>query len=139
MKEAIQVLFRDYILHLIVYLEDGIFDVEFYCQESWYSGSELKEDFITVLPATKINKNNVEDKINIFPNPTTGDLSIILEKSGKAEIRVFNLLGDVIFEESNIQHSGDINLNLSGNPEGIYFIKIYTSDKYFIKKILLRK
>lgn len=71
-------------------------------------------------------KNN-----NIFPNPSTGKLTINVEKIHEAKI--WDSGGDLILQTK----SSDI--DLSGYPNGIYLIRIITESGAITRKIILQK
>lgn len=76
-----------------------------------------------------------KSSFNIFPNPSDGYFSIY-SKNPFTKISIFNLLGDKIFESS--EQKQNTNLNLSENPNGIYFIHVYQGleNQYWFKEII---
>lgn len=64
-------------------------------------------------------------RIRVFPNPSTGifRLEIAGEDPGIGDIRVFNLTGQLVY--SSVSAAGNlIEVDLAGNPSGIYVIVI---------------
>jgi len=123
----------------IVYNQAGIYDVQLTAFNGSSTATELKPDYITVLPATKVDENMIFGEVEIFPNPSTGSLTINLQNQNGCNIKVIDLLGNTIYDQNYIQHNRKINLDLSDNPEGMYFIEVKSGDQYLIKKIVLRK
>ena len=123
----------------IVYDQAGTYDVQLTASNGSSTDTELKPDYITVLPAVKVNENVIYDEVEIFPNPSTGSLTINLQNQNACNIKVFDLLGNTIYDQNYIQHNRKINLDLSGNPEGMYFLKIKSNNVNFIEKIVLKK
>jgi PKD repeat protein len=79
--------------------------------------------------------------IKIYPNPTSGLLKFEMDNqiSGEIHLSVVSQNGkeimNVRFDKRTEHHSGQV--DISGNPKGIYFIKIST-DKYSVnRKIIL--
>jgi uncharacterized repeat protein (TIGR01451 family) len=73
--------------------------------------------------------------INVYPNPTTGAISIDLQESTpKTEIIVFNLLGKEV-QKTELRNAAKAELNIDGES-GIYFIKITSGTKTAIVKVV---
>lgn len=77
------------------------------------------------------DENNLSQKFIVFPNPSTGEVLVQLENITKIE--VYNSFGQRILLKLNSN-----NINLSEQPKGIYFIKIITSNRERISKIILK-
>jgi hypothetical protein len=81
-----------------------------------------------------IKEMGAEHSFVIYPNPSTGKLKI--EAAGFKEIMIYDILGNLIHKESFSQEIETI--DLSGQPEGVYFAKLITQDKRnFTKRIIL--
>ncbi|MCD6066742.1 MAG: hypothetical protein K0S33_1568 [Bacteroidetes bacterium] len=81
--------------------------------------------------ASKLNPSG----INVYPNPTTGTISIDLQESTpKTEIIVFNLLGKEV-QKTELRNAAKAELNIDGES-GIYFIKITSGTKTAIVKVV---
>lgn len=76
-----------------------------------------------------------EDDLNIYPNPTTGNINIELSTIQKFSYQIFNLIGKTV---TNGQvNNNQTTLNLSSHPAGIYFVKISSTNGSVTKKIIL--
>ncbi len=73
-----------------------------------------------------IENNILENQTNIFPNPTTGQVSINLEKINTIKATLINSLGQTIFT-TNYKSTNTIQLDING-PSGIYFLQLVTSN-----------
>ncbi|OFX53632.1 MAG: hypothetical protein A2046_11610 [Bacteroidetes bacterium GWA2_30_7] len=84
-----------------------------------------------------------ESGLNVYPNPNSGsfNVSFSLNKSEKVDIKVVNNLGEVIYTESNRKAKGDYNntINLSSQPDGIYYIDVEVGEKNYSEIISLMK
>jgi hypothetical protein len=82
--------------------------------------------------ATSVNETVLSD-IQIYPNPSDGSFTIA-GVEGKVAIRIFSLLGDQVY-------SGEVDLpsklDLSSQPQGVYFISIETANNKFFKKLVI--
>ena len=79
---------------------------------------------------------NFADFFTIFPNPSTGFITIVAE-SAINKIEVINFLGQTVFSQSNIYLSEKI-IDLSYLHNGVYFIRVTseigTSIQKFVKQ-----
>ena len=78
----------------------------------------------TSVDAISIN----EDDVNIFPNPSSGRLYITSEKE-ISEIAIINISGETVVLFINASQVNIIEINLSDNSKGIYFVRILDSKK----------
>jgi len=80
-----------------------------------------------------LNTKNIQDCINIYPNPTE---SIINIESSEVinSIELLNPLGKVLLEKEVNAYNYQINLNPL--PQGTYFIKVITNSGQTAKKII---
>jgi len=78
--------------------------------------------------------------INIFPNPTEDKFTVeFYTNYGTSEIKVINLVNEVVFEtQTEILCGKSLTVNLNNIPAGIYFLKLKTAEKEIVKKIILR-
>lgn len=69
----------------------------------------------------------------IYPNPSHGDF-IIYNSNKQYAVTIYNLIGQVVFEEKS---SNSSTLSVTNLPKGIYLVKISTETHSTIKKILI--
>lgn len=90
---------------------------------------------------------SVEELINelamvVAPNPNSGlfSVSVSTELTEKVDLRVFNNLGLVVFEEKaiSLNNNYSVDIDLSNQPKGMYFVFIVTKDNKFTKKVIVR-
>ena len=123
----------------VVYHNSGTYDVNLQVSNGINSSTEFKQDYIKVYPYTRIKQEHAFSKIYLSPNPTSGKISVFLPGNSEASIKIINLLGQVVLESQIEPVQRKINLELTGNPEGIYFVEIKSGEQECIKKIILRK
>lgn len=76
----------------------------------------------------------VQDELVAFPNPTSGKIIIKGAKNVNAnEVQIINVLGSSILAKVNIV-SNQLHIDISSNPNGIYFCKINGNTVRIIKK-----
>lgn len=87
---------------------------------------------------TSVAENNIQ-KVNclIFPNPTSGKLTLEIKNNETGEIEFYNVFGKKIYSEQ--VSSGRAKIDLSNHPNGIYFLNIKTEKESFTQKIIIQK
>lgn len=84
-----------------------------------------------------VNENENEiSSLALYPNPTYGFLNIASE-STIISVRIYNQLGQLVFEEDNKEGIIFINMNKLGR--GLYFTKLIdTTSKSDVEKVILK-
>jgi hypothetical protein len=95
----------------------GEFEVEVKVFDGEFEATDIFN--ITVEKGTDIKSYNVPT-ISLYPNPATDNLNLELHNIKNAEITVFNVLGTQVFKSAEVNEN--MNINLSGFEEGLYFI-----------------
>jgi hypothetical protein len=81
-------------------------------------------------------ENDLNSRINLFPNPTTGELTITNFGFQISGVEIFDVYGRMQKAESKRQKAEGVVLNISHLNSGIYFIKIYTDAGEVVKKVV---
>lgn len=77
--------------------------------------------------------NGILDNIKIYPNPTTGFVTIQLEHNETIhKIEIIDMLGKIVYS----QNSSSNTIDLCTLHSGSYFIKTFANEKVFLKKII---
>ena len=79
------------------------------------------------------------DKISVFPNPTTGDITI-RQTIPHCNLQIYNTLGQVVLNET--LQDGENKISLPAYlPNGIYYLKTFNENRvlYANKLVLLRE
>ncbi len=101
----------------------------------------VTKDFVTISVCTGINELKVNNiRVNISPNPNNGVFVLSMNSiSSKPEIQLYNVLGQNVFQINIISNATEINLR--GQPPGIYFYRVLTQNGAFIVsgKIIIQK
>ncbi len=73
-----------------------------------------------------IQLSDFDDSFTIYPNPTSGMITIYIEESetGKYVIYILNSIGEVVHNSDSFQ-GGTIDINLNNLPDGVYHILLH--------------
>jgi PKD repeat protein len=95
---------------------------------------------ILVDPCTGINDPDDLPGLRIYPNPTTGMITVDFDQNITIlEVTVINTLNTVVYAESTEKRTGNrLNIDLSNLAKGIYFIKLKTDKKEQTMKVILQ-
>lgn len=126
-------------INLNTYAGQASVMARFICTNGY--GNNLYIDDINISGTTgEIDKVDISKYISIFPSPTNGNVYINISSAITEDVnlKVINALGEVVSEKAKIS-SKEINLDLSENPSGMYFIEVTSSEGMSIQKIMLNK
>lgn len=108
-----------------------------------YMSSWIYQD--SVLCPTPINPVVEEEELQylilIYPNPSSGIFTIRTEQLQLKNIEVINVLGEKILagDRPRAVSSNGQSIDLSKQPDGIYFVRVQTEKGMVSKKIVIRK
>jgi len=123
---------------VVQYNTQGTFDVTLYVSNGVMNQSLTIEDYITVLPGTGIKES--ESFIgDVMPNPGSGKFWVRIPGVNQTTIIVYDLLGEEITQIKPNPIDDKALIDLSDHNEGIYFVKIKTTESSIIRKIMLSR
>ncbi len=120
----------------VLFSTAGTYTVALTATNSAGSDTETKTDYITVtVDGTNIDEDDLS-RVEIYPNPTTGQLLVNLNNvtTQLDAIEVRDVTGRLILIKKNIK--GNVLLDLSKETDGIYFINIRSSKAVIAKKVV---
>ncbi len=128
----------------VYYAEIGDYDVTLIVRDvDGNTDTTVNVDYIQILDCVGVDEEANNIALSVFPNPTQGMVKLNIEADlfNTAEIKVINVMGKVVYEQSNISVVGSYstNVDLSEYSPGIYFITVSGDDKQVSKKIFLQK
>ncbi|MEX0363463.1 MAG: T9SS type A sorting domain-containing protein, partial [Allomuricauda sp.] len=111
---------------------DGITDQVFQIYGTVDSGSS--DDIAMQIPpsgqADQVQQNlaTLETEVitAVWPNPSTNQFYFAVKnnRDSKVSAQIFNILGQKVFDQQNVDSSRPFIWNASNSPDGIYFVKI---------------
>ncbi len=86
----------------------------------------------------KLGKNETRETWHIFPNPANGQIFVQYNSSIGGHLKLVNSFGNLLFSQSLTARKGDLIINSSSFPSGLYFIQLYNAvGKLDSKKIII--
>lgn len=79
-------------------------------------------------------------EFNVFPNPTSGNLTLTLETFGETQalqLKVYSLIGQEMYTETLSPFAGSkqVSLDLSRFAKGIYMVEVSNGEKSRMKRV----
>lgn len=127
-------------------------NVVFYKQNNLWYDYHQEQDTLSAAMAFELVACNVENELNdtpdinqpvelfVYPNPASTVLNVQSESDfSENDISVFDLLGRAVSFRTEKTGKRQARVDLTGNPQGIYFLRVINEDfsaatKFFLKK-----
>lgn len=88
----------------------------------------------------QINRNSSQSDIFVYPNPANEKLFVVanVTESGKALIRISDLMGRILYQANKVMHKGnnETTLDISSIVKGNYILQIALNKETFTRKFL---
>jgi hypothetical protein len=118
------------------YSSPGIYNVQLTASNNACQDSSIVHSVQVI--STNLPIPGVEKEIEISPNPTSGILMINVNKEFPLyKIKVFNASGQTIYSGEYTNQISAINIDLSNQPNGMYFVLVSYDTKSFNYKVIL--
>ncbi|MCK9156803.1 MAG: T9SS type A sorting domain-containing protein, partial [Paludibacteraceae bacterium] len=99
---------------------------------------EVPEDVVSTEPESKkiedveyidMSDFEMENLVNIYPNPTSGAFTIDFgsENESGNQVEIADITGKIVYRNANLGQQA--NIDLSGNASGVYFIRAIAGDQ----------
>ena len=84
-----------------------------------------------VVNVPELDKNNV----TVYPNPATNNFTVNLGNDEKANIQLFNIVGQQVYSETI---TGSAQVNVANLRSGVYMLKINQNGKSYTTKVVVK-
>ncbi|MDR2971673.1 MAG: leucine-rich repeat protein [Bacteroidales bacterium] len=102
---------------------------------SVYQNAEVWKEFNIVGIEVGIDEWKIENgELEIYPNPTGGELKIATSEYPISDIRIYDVVGKLVVQSKIVQ--SEIEINISHLPTGIYFVRIQTENGVVTRKVV---
>jgi exo-beta-1,3-glucanase (GH17 family) len=101
----------------------------------------IGSDTITINIITGLNTISMNDNITFYPNPSSGKLYIEIENiRDKNEFQIISEAGQILYSKRYEKLKNNIKeeLDLTGYPSGIYFLKVINNNQIKVEKFTLK-
>ncbi len=120
------------------YTANGTYDVCLTASNTFGASSQVCKQ--VTITGVGIEDVIFDNSISMFPNPTSGKVSIRVSDniSSDLNVSVYNLLGEMLVQPT-VYKAGttNIELNLSGAASGLYYVKVQSTQGISIKSLTL--
>lgn len=102
------------------------------CESAYAMSVDGVHDYVYM---QTLGVSEASDNVNVYPNPTTGNLSI--EAVGMSHVMVLNALGQVVYDA--LVDTDVLALDLGQYGAGMYMVRISTANETIIRKVSVTK
>lgn len=88
-----------------------------------------------------VNELDLDNLVTIYPNPSSGNIFVYINTPGvgKVNVKIYNIVGEVISETTTSAASKKVQFNFINQPNGVYFIEVKSENRKTVKKLVLSK
>jgi hypothetical protein len=92
------------------------------------------ENMLTTL-STENTTDSYRENILLYPNPSSGILNIQINHTITPSVKIYNLIGELVFSEDNLDPNTQISLN---QPPGIYMVVVKSMNSTSTLKLIVK-
>jgi PKD repeat protein len=109
----------------VLYETAGNYDVRLVVSNEYGNNELMREHYITVKPKTGIIEQNTSSRIEVYPNPTTGELEIRNYECEITNVEIYDMYGRKQSYLSSVTYykTGEMVIDISHLAPGIYFLQ----------------
>jgi hypothetical protein len=82
---------------------------------------------------------NTSGALNIFPNPSTGEVFLTYDLLNTMELKIYNAIGQAVLTRKITVPSRETKVDLNNNPDGIYLFEVKTPEGTITRKVVLNR
>lgn len=124
----------------VTFSQNGIYTVALKVTNPLGDNTKTIPNYIHV-NALGIQQVTLDELVNVYPNPTSGNLTIDLGQipvSNALTVAVFDVTGKAVYEQILFNNPGKINVNLEEQAKGVYFVTVYDGTSKVNKTIIVQ-
>ena len=119
-----------------LYLQNGTYTVTLNVDNG--CGTDSKTKSVTIGQATSVSPITTESNVNLYPNPSTGKITIDLGlNSGYNALSIYDFMGKMVKQTKLDQSTQKIQLDLSSLSSGMYLVRLNSKDQYEELKVVI--
>lgn len=100
------------------------------------SCTNMDSTMIVVESCVGIDENGTLSGVNIYPNPTSNNLTIELGVlSTEVNLTLTSVEGKIVYQENNVSDN-KVSVDMSSNSKGIYFLRVEANNQYKVYKVV---
>ena len=105
-------------------------DTQYIVEAEDSNGCILREDIWVYVDSciSGLNNLSLENEIELYPNPASEEVTINLPENA-TNIKIYNMLGKLMFEDKKIQGDKSINIDTKKWNSNTYSVKLYDKNK----------
>ncbi len=90
------------------------------------------------------NITNAANSINVYPNPNNGKFTISFSHQAdiagaKAIVEIYDIMGQKVNVGTLKQVQGDVCIDMSGQPNGVYILRVNTQQSVLTQRIIIQR
>jgi hypothetical protein len=121
----------------VSYIQDNGCDIGTQGFGFWYTATTAMGIRMNFGDISLSDKNiELKSNVNIYPNPTNGVFSIILDENKDCEISIDNVLGQTVYKELH-NNLNSATIDLSTLEKGVYMVKIQFDNSSSLTKVVV--
>jgi len=97
-----------------------------------------EEKGVEIAGSPKVSEDlSPEMQVKVYPNPNSGNFKIdLIHFENRATVSIYNVTGAVYYY-SVLEQTNQNEINIANLRNGIYFVKVISDNKQFVKKIIV--
>lgn len=109
----------------------------FYCLQfnQFWDFAKIETFSNTNCSVLSINENTISKLIDIYPNPTNGNISISNNKQLNVGIQIYNVIGNKVLETKS-STTKEQTINLTSLKSGVYLVQINANGNNITKRLV---
>lgn len=104
---------------------------------SYYYVDDVRVEAVTGVCVNGVNELSISYQIQVYPNPTSGDLKITItnfSSKEKLNIKIIDVIGREVMNDSYKEE-----FDISGLQKGIYFVSVYRENQLLGTRKIVKK